>query len=225
MIDPRSPCIIGIARKTWRTSPAPEPLTMWAAMARQAVDDSGASSILELHRRHPPGALHELALRRCSPTARRCPALDPGVHRDVRTRRDCGPADGELGSGAHAAWRLRGRPRVGGEALHTRRQILASGDTPRWSHPTPDPSHSPIDLDEWISPTEWAHDVIQPTVTFAALDTARRAHVGMKPQDYAAVEGQLLSRLTAVAASNEHAWFPIRREPDGDHHRDRNPTG
>ena len=46
MIDPRSPCIIGIARKTWRTTPAPEPLSMWAAMARQAVDDSRASSIL-----------------------------------------------------------------------------------------------------------------------------------------------------------------------------------
>ena len=102
---------------------------------------------------------------------------------------------------------------VGGEALHTRRQVLGvRGDSPM-EPSAPDPSHSPIDLEEWISPTEWAHDVIQPTVTFAALDTARRARVGMKPQDYAAVEGQLLSRLTAVAASNEHAWFPIRREP------------
>ena len=47
MIDPRSPCIIGIARKTWRASPSPEPLTLWAEMARQAADDTGVAGILQ----------------------------------------------------------------------------------------------------------------------------------------------------------------------------------
>ncbi len=213
MIDPRSPCIIGIARKTWRTSPAPEPLTMWAAMARQAVDDSGASSILSsvdaIHLVHCMSWSYDDAPQRLAEALSVAP-------RFTETSVLAGTAGQRMVNSA-AERMLRGDSEValvvGGEALHTKRQILASGATPRWSNPTPDPSHSPIDLDDWISPTEWAHDVIQPTVTFAALDTARRAHAGMKPQDYAAVEGQLLSRLTAVAASNEHAWFPIQREP------------
>jgi len=213
MIDPRSPCIIGIARKTWRTTPAPEPLTMWAAMARQAVDDSRASSILSsidaVHLVHCMSWAYDDAPRRLADALN----LDPGF---TETSVLAGTAGQRMVNSA-AERMLRGESEValvvGGEALHTRRQVLTSGETPRWSHLAPDPSHSPIDLEEWISPTEWAHDVIQPTVTFAALDTARRARVGMKPQDYAAVEGQLLSRLTAVASSNEHAWFPIRREP------------
>ena len=213
MIDPRSPCIIGLARETWRTSPAPEPLTMWTAMARQAVDDAGAASILDsidaVHLVHCMSWPYDDAPRRLADAL----GLDPAF---TETSVLAGTAGQRMVNSA-AERMLRGESEValvvGGEALHTRRQILASGETPRWSHPEPDPSHSPIDLEEWISPTEWAHDVIQPTVTFAALDTARRARVGVKPQDYAAVEGQLLSRLTGVAAGNEHAWFPIRRAP------------
>lgn len=213
MIDPRNPCIVGIARETWRSTPAPEPLAMWSAMARAAADDSGASTIFR--------AIDALHLVHCmswpydDAPVRLAEALNISP-RFTETSVLAGTAGQRMVNSA-AERMLRGESEValvvGGEALHTRKQILASGDTPRWSHPSPDASHSPIDLDEWISPTEWAHDVIQPTVTFAALDTARRASVGMKPQDYSAVEGQLLSRLTAVAASNEHAWFPVRRDP------------
>lgn len=213
MIDPRSPCIIGIARETWRSSPAPEPLDMWAAMARQAVDDSGAPSILNsidaVHLVHCMSWPYDDAPRRLAD------ALTLGLG-FTESSVLAGTAGQRMVNSA-AERMLRGESEValvvGGEALHTRRQILASGETPRWSHPAPDPSHAPIDLDEWISPTEWVHDVIQPTVTFAALDTARRARVGMKPQDHVALEGQLLSRLSGVAAGNEHAWFPNRREP------------
>ena len=213
MIDPQSPCVIGIARETWRTAPAPEPLTMWAAMARQAGEDSGVASILSsidaVHLVHCMSWPYDDAPRRLADAL----SLDP---RFTETSVLAGSAGQRMVNSA-AERMLRGESEValivGGEALHTRRQVVASGETPRWSHLAPGPTHSPIDLDEWISPTEWAHDVIQPTVTFAALDTARRARVGMKPEDYAAVEGQLLSRFSGVAAGNEHAWFPIQREP------------
>ena len=186
---------------------------MWAAMARQAVDDSGTPSILNsidaVHLVHCMSWPYDDAPRRLADAL----TLGPGF---TESSVLAGTAGQRMVNSA-AERMLRGESEValivGGEALHTKRQILASGESPRWSHPHPDPSHSPIDLDEWISPTEWVHDVIQPTVTFAALDTARRARVGMKPQDYAALEGQLLSRLSGVAAGNEHAWFPTRREP------------
>jgi acetyl-CoA C-acetyltransferase len=69
----------------------------------------------------------------------------------------------------------------------------------------------PIDMDEWFWPTELAHDVIRPTLTFAALDTARRARLGIGPEDYRQGEAALLERFSAVAAANDHSWFPIRR--------------
>src|ERR1039458_1287044 len=45
-VDPRSPCIIGVARRTWHPAEAPggapEPLAMWEEMARAAAADAGA---------------------------------------------------------------------------------------------------------------------------------------------------------------------------------------
>lgn len=102
---------------------------------------------------------------------------------------------------------------VGGEALASRRRLRATGDEPAWSFPSARADEPPIDLDEWIWPTEWHHDVIQPTLTFAALDTARRARVGLDPDRYRAREGALLARFTEVAAANPFAWFPVCRTP------------
>ncbi len=49
--DPRSPCLIGVGRHTWHPDEcgpdgAPEPLEMWADVARMAADDSGAGDAL-----------------------------------------------------------------------------------------------------------------------------------------------------------------------------------
>ena len=50
--DPRATCIIGVARRTWHPSDAPdgapEPLAMWEQVARDAAADTGAdaSSVL-----------------------------------------------------------------------------------------------------------------------------------------------------------------------------------
>ena len=45
--DPRATCIIGVARRTWHPSDAPdgapEPLAMWEQVARDAAADTGAT--------------------------------------------------------------------------------------------------------------------------------------------------------------------------------------
>ena len=187
---------------------------MWTTVTRQAVEDAGVPSILgavdAVHLVHCMSWPYDDAPRRLTESLGIAP-------RFTETSVLAGTA-GQRMVNAAAERMLRGESEValvvGGEALHTRKQILSSGGTPPWSHPAPGPSRSPIDLDEWISPTEWAHDVLQPTVTFAALDTARRAHVGSDTEEYAALEGQLLSRFSAVAAEDAQAWFPHRREAD-----------
>ena len=212
MIDPRSPCIIGIARKTWRASPSPEPLTLWAEMARQAADDTGVAGILQsidaIHMVHCMSWSYDDAPARLAEAV----GATPGF---TELSVLAGTA-GQRMVNAAAERMLRGDAEValivGGEALHTLRQIQATGETPLWSHPASDQSQPPIDLDEWISPTEWAHNVLQPAVTFAALDTARRAWAGVTPEEHVLLEGQLLERLSAVAADDEGAWFPVARD-------------
>ena len=59
---------------------------------------------------------------------------------------------------------------VGGEALATRRHLAE----PPWSHPPAEPTPFPITLDR----DEAANGIYQAYLTFALLDTARRAAAG-----------------------------------------------
>src|SRR6266513_1561221 len=49
-VDPRTPCVIGVAQRTWQpVNPdpvdAPEPLDMWEEVARAAAEDSGIPGV------------------------------------------------------------------------------------------------------------------------------------------------------------------------------------
>ena len=48
-MDSRTPCIVGVAQKTYREADgdAPEPLQIWAEVARAAVGDSGGRGVHE----------------------------------------------------------------------------------------------------------------------------------------------------------------------------------
>jgi acetyl-CoA C-acetyltransferase len=135
--DPRATCIIGVARRTWHTSHAPEgapePLAMWEQVAREAAADTGAADVL-------PGldsidivysqswqyddAVARLADRLgASPTPRRYSGIG--------------------GSGPHvlateAAREIRGGGLdlaliTGAEALATVRRLKKAGERPQWS--------------------------------------------------------------------------------------------
>jgi acetyl-CoA C-acetyltransferase len=49
-IDPRTPCVIGVAQRAWRPSSpdsdAPEPLVMWEEVVRAAADDARGRDVL-----------------------------------------------------------------------------------------------------------------------------------------------------------------------------------
>ncbi|HVM41416.1 MAG TPA: acetyl-CoA synthetase, partial [Acidimicrobiia bacterium] len=49
MVDPRTPCIIGVAQFVSRPDdgPAPEPLDQWEHVVREAAADTGASGVLD----------------------------------------------------------------------------------------------------------------------------------------------------------------------------------
>ena len=100
---------------------------------------------------------------------------------------------------------------VGGEALDTVRRLKKAGEKPQWSHK--DPERKPFPFEAPFHPAEIAHEVFQAYTTFALRDVARRAHLGVDPDEHRRSLGELFAPMTKVAASNPHAWFPVERTP------------
>jgi len=184
---------------------------MWEAVARAAAADTGRpralSDIDAIHLVHCMSWTYDDGPGRLAQRL----GIDP-AHRQVSVlagtagQRMVNAAAERMVAGASELALV-----VGGEALATRRAAEARGAPPDWSHPASATAPSPIDLEEWFWPTELAHDVIKPTLTFAALDTARRARLGIEPEAYRHGEADLLARFTDVAAANSGSWFPVRR--------------
>ena len=214
MIDPRTPCIIGVAQRTWRSDEtgaagAPEPLVMWEEVARAAAADAGRAALLE--------HLDSLQIVYCQTTQ-----YDDAVAR-LADRLGADPAHRHYSGiggtttqqlvNATAARMLAGELDLAlitsAEALATQRSFKKRGErypySFRPSEKRPFPWESPPD------PIEIAHEVFQAWLTFSVFDNARRARRGDALDDYRAGIGRMLAPMTEIAAANSHAWFPVRR--------------
>jgi acetyl-CoA C-acetyltransferase len=200
------PCIVGVAQETWRPEggDAPHPLLQNVQVARAASADSGNPAILDLvdeldvvrslswHYDDFPGLLAaQLGLQ---PGARQLSGMSgTGPQRFI----------------ADAAEKiLRGERRAvllcGGEALATRKRAKKTGMQLNWPRgqskqefPFEDPAH----------PSELSHEIRQAYTTFAILDSARRAHLGLSLDDNRRQEAAMMAQLSACAADNPLAWF------------------
>jgi len=211
VIDPRTPCLIGVAQRTVRPGegPCPEPLALWAETARAAADDAlpgrgdrvlAAADSLQV--------VYCMAWPYDAPVDRLADAL--GIAPRHRLYSGIGGTTPEaLVQGAAAAI-LGGRCDLavisGAEALDTRRRARKAGERLAWSHR--DPAPPPFPFEAPFHPAEVAHDVFQAWLTFPVFDIARRARRGVAPAAYAAAVGELLAPFSVVAAGNPHAWFP-----------------
>jgi acetyl-CoA C-acetyltransferase len=216
-VDPRSPCVIGVAQEVWRPSSgdsvAPEPLDMWETVARLAASDcaarAGAGAVLD--------AVESLRIVYCQswqyddPPGRLAARLGIAPRHgfysgiggttpqvlvdDVAESIVAGDLDVALVTGA--------------EALDTVRRLRKAGERPQWSHR--DPERKPFPFEAPFHPAEVAHEVFQAWLTFAVWDVARRAHLGVEPAAYQTALGELFAPMTRVAAANPYAWFPRER--------------
>jgi acetyl-CoA C-acetyltransferase len=202
----RLPCIVGVAQKTWHAEAgnAPHPLLQNMEVARAAVADCGNAQILRCidevdvvrslswHYDDLPGEL----------------AAALGVPPGGRT------LSGMSGTGPQrflcdaAEAILQGQRRAvlvsGGEALATVKRAMKAGAPLDWpqarskpEYPFEDPAH----------PSERRHDIRQAYTTFAILDSARRAHLGLALDENRRQEAAMMARLSAQAAANPLAWF------------------
>ena len=216
-VDPRTPCIIGVAQRTIRPpdGPAPEPLALWEETCRAAAADTGAPGA--------PGVLERadsLQIVYCMswpydrPVDRLADAL--GIDPGHRLYSGIGGTTPQVLVGDAAAAILAGDLELavitGAEALDTRRRAKKAGERLAWSFRDPDPPPFPFEAP--FHPAEIAHNVFQAWLTFPVFDVARRARLGVTPADYQRRIGELLAPLSEVAAANPHAWFPVARSAE-----------
>ena len=98
---------------------------------------------------------------------------------------------------------------AGAEALATVRTLKKAGEKPQWSYKPAEKRPFPMDME--FDPSEITHAVFEAYLTFALFDNARRAHLGRGLEAHRAVLGDVMSRMTEVAARSPHAWFPVAR--------------
>jgi acetyl-CoA C-acetyltransferase len=210
-IDPRTPCLIGVAQLTHRPEhgDAPEPLDLWDRVCRAAATDTGATRVLERldslqvvycqtwQYDDAPGRLAE----RLSIDPRH--SLYSGIG-GTTPQQLVQKAGESILDGAYDLALV-----CGGEALATKRRMKKEGRKALWSFRHPEPPPFPFEAP--FHPAEVSHEVFQAWLTFALFDIGRRAHLGVSPDDDRRALGELLAPMTEIAAGNPFAWFPTAR--------------
>jgi acetyl-CoA C-acetyltransferase len=214
-VDPRSPCIIGVAQSVWRPDdgPSPEPLELWERVCRDAAADAKASSDVL-------SAVESLRIVYCQSwqydDAPKRVSERLGIDPKHRYYSGIGGTTPQVLLNDAAESIARGELDVGivcgAEALDTVRRLRKNGEKPQWSF-KPDEKR-PFPFEAPFHPAEVAHEVFQAYTTFALWDVARRAHLGIAPDAYRAQLGELFAPMSEVAAHNPLAWFPIARSAD-----------
>jgi len=200
------PCIVGVAQKTWRQEEgdAPHPLIQNMEVANMAAADCGNAEIL--------GRIDELDVVRCLswhyddlPGALAVALALPPCERKLSGMSGTGPQRFIC----DAAEKIIGGERravlvTGAEALATQKRARKAGRRLDWpkaqsrpEYPFEDPTH----------PSELRHELRQAYATFAILDSARRAHLGLTLEDNRRQQAAMMARLSATAAANPLAWF------------------
>ena len=206
MVDQIKPCIIGVAQKTWRPTKgyAPHPLVQAAEIAKIAAADCTNESVLSFI--NELDLVLPLSWKYDDPCSQLAAALSlPDGERKLSGLSGTSPQR-FINDAAESI--IQGRKRAilvcGAEAFATRK--LAKKQQLELGWPAPTRRNAPAFEDPLI-PTEITHEVFQAYATFAMLDSARRAHLGIGLEEYRKNEAEMMAKLSTVAAENTAAWF------------------
>ncbi|MFC4112566.1 acetyl-CoA synthetase [Nonomuraea zeae] len=209
-MDPRTPCLIGIAQRTIREQPGPEPLDLWEQVGRAAADDG----------RLPVDLLDSIQLvytdswQYDSPVDRLAERLGATPRHRAYSKVSGTAPQLLIGAAATriAAGELDSALVAGAEALATRRAYRLAGERVPWSHPA-DPK-PPYGWERPPHPSELAHGLFLPVHTYAIMETARRAALGLTVEEEMRDRGRMMAPMTEVAAANPYAWRRTARTPE-----------
>lgn len=213
-VDPRNPCIIGVARHTWHPDDvgeqgAPEPLAMWEHVVRAAAEDAGRPALLD--GTQSLQIVYSQTWQYDDAVARLADRL--GIDPKHRYYSGIGGTTGQQLVNASAARMLAGELDLAvvtsAEALGTQRAYKKRGE--RYPYSFKPAEKRPFPWEAPPDPVEVAHEVSQAWLTFAVFDNARRGHLGTGLDEYRTALGEMLAPMTEIAAGSPHAWFPVAR--------------
>ena len=96
---------------------------------------------------------------------------------------------------------------TGAEMLATLIGAVRSGaGFPEWTATSGDEAHCLTDTPAMTAPTEQAHGLYEPIHAYPLFESALRHALGLDGAAHAERLGGLISRMSAVAAQNPHAW-------------------
>jgi len=217
-VDPRSPCLIGVATRTWHPDEvgdagAPEPIAMWDEVARAAAEDSGAGGVA-LERLDALDVVFTQTWQYDDPAGRLAQRL--GVEPKRQHYSGIGGTTPQLLVQDLAERILRNESDValvvGAEALATQKRFKKAGE--RYPYSFKPEEKRPFPWEAPFQPAEVAHEVFQAWLTFAIFDNARRAHLGVGLDEHRRDLGEQWAPFTRVAATNPEAWFPVERSAE-----------
>lgn len=201
-----TPCIIGVAQRTYRPDDgdAPEPLAQWEDACHAAAVDCGAGNVLahidELDVIYSIAWQYEDSAEQLAQKIN----LKPG-RRQISGLSGTSPQVFLQKAALNILeGRLDAAMVVGAEALATKKRARKTNrrlDWPQVLKPNAPPYDDPF------HPSEIAHNVFAAHLTFALLDSARRAKFGLTLEENRYQQAQMMAKMSLIAAQNPHAWF------------------
>ncbi len=217
MIHPKTPIIIGVGQITEKDvslEEASSPLELIEQATTLAIKDAGIShqSITQLSSLVVVKSFREPMRNTPEALANRLGA--------VKSRQWLAP-DGGNGPqylvNRYAEQIFNGQENFvllcGSEAMATGRKIVKSGKKPQWSiESDKDAELLFADRQMW-NDHEFKHGIWQASHVYPLFENALRAYYGNSLDQHQTMMGELFSRLSEVAETSPHAWYPIKRSP------------
>ena len=209
--DERAPCLIGVGQVVAHSSDPveTEPINLWAEACSLAIADTGA------RRGVTAFGVGGLSVVYCGSWSYDSPAgrlahrlgVTPPFLVDSEMGGDQPQALLHSMADAIARGHLNLGLMVSGEALHTV-DVLARENRPLpWNNAASPPPT--MNVGAYVSDDELRHGMLPIMRSFALRDSARRAHLGRSPQEYAVEPATAYAAMSAVAAGNPFAWRPV----------------
>jgi acetyl-CoA C-acetyltransferase len=216
--DDRAPVLVGVAQRSLRresSDGASEPIAMLERVAREAAEDAAQGDRL-LRSLDCLAIVNVLGWRAKNPAAFLAERLGATPKRTILTG-----TGGEIPLVllSHVAAEIEaGRSRAaliaGCNTLRTALRARRAGNPLNWAT-GPESTPSALGVHKaGSSDLENLYGLSTPPVVYPLFENALRAKRGLSLEAHRQAMGRLMSRMSAVAAKNPYAWFPVARDPD-----------
>nr|BFE83227.1 acetyl-CoA acetyltransferase [Planobispora longispora] len=210
-VDPRTPCLVGVAQHTVRDQPGPEPLDLWELAARRAEADAGAPGLLE--RLDSIQVVYTESWQYDDPVGRLAERLKAEPRHRVYSMVSGTAPQTLLGAAAAAiaAGEMDAALIAGAEALATRRALRRAGSIrPGATAPTP----APLRLGTPSAPRRAGPRAGPARAHLPDHGDRAPRRRGEGIEEEMRDRGRMMAPMTGVAAANPHAWQRTVRTPE-----------